>query len=147
MKLNLDIVVDAPREAVWDAIVDPARRHRWQADLSAMEAVSGEPGAVGFVARRVDRQGEAIGLESVSESRRPDFVAFIVEGDDCKALVVHTLTEAGDGTRWQAWSNTAFRGLARLTALFSTGSLREQLENELQRCKLMIETDAAGGSQ
>ena len=146
MKMKQNIEVDAPRETVWDAIVDPSNRPRWQSELSALEPVSGDPGAVGFVARRIVRDGSTAGLESVSEARRPDFVAFIVEEDDKKTLIVHTLTAAGDGTRWQAFSNTGFRGLARLTSLFSAGRLREQLENDLQRCKLMIESDAAGGS-
>lgn len=144
MKTHHEIAVDAAPETLWEALVTVEDRHRWQSGVASLEVVAGRPGETGFSARRSGSGGEHMGIESVTEARRPDFLAVLVESDSASSLTVHRLTSLeGERTRWSAWDNTRFRGLARMTSLWSADDHRRRLENDMQRLKLLVETRRA----
>lgn len=147
MKLSSEIDIDADRETVWDAFADFGERPRWQSGLTGVTRLSGEDGALNSSYRlSFEHDGRRFdALESITEVRRPDFLAVIVEDDASRSLVVNTFTQtAADRTRWALWSNTRFRGLAKLGALFRAGSKRERTEYDMHRFKLMVESEDAG---
>jgi uncharacterized protein YndB with AHSA1/START domain len=146
MKLRAEIDIDAGRETVWSAFATPANRPRWQTGLNEVQLISGEAGAVNSSYRLSFGNGSAsTAIESITEARRPDFLAVIVEDGRAKSLIVDTFTDAGDGgTRWQRFSNSRFHGIARLGAPFRIGAMRRRIEDDMQRFKLMVETEEAG---
>lgn len=146
VKLSGVIVLDANVETVWSALVDDRRRPRWQTEVIAVEPLSGTPGIVGATSRLVfDEQCNRSAIASLTEARRPDFAAFAIEEERSSSLVVHALGQIDERhTRWEVWTNTRFHGLAKVTAVFRSATLREILDYDMQRFKLMVETDEAG---
>ncbi|MDX1480982.1 MAG: hypothetical protein R3315_04855 [Woeseiaceae bacterium] len=65
-----------------------------------------------------------------------------------KALVVDSFEAVvGSATRWTRWSNRSFRGLRRFTALFEVGDSKERMIEDMNRFKLLVETEAAENKQ
>ena len=144
MKNHAEIVIDAAPLAVWTAFHDVALRPRWQSAVKRLEIVAGTPGETGFSAKRFGADGDGIGIESLTESRRGDFAALLIESDQESVLEVHRFEDMGNArTRWSAWARTRFHGLRRVTALFGASALRESLANDMQRLKLLVESQQA----
>ena len=143
MKLRYEIDIDAGRDAVWAMLSSNELRPRWQASVASVNSVSGSPDAIGHVRRVTGTDGRQDVLESITELRRPDFIAVIAEGADHKALVVDRLeASAARRTKWQRWSNVRFRGLKRFSAAFAAGRLRDRMIDDMNRFKLLAETEA-----
>ena len=144
MKNHAEIVIDATPLVVWTAFHDVALRPRWQSAVKRLEIVAGTPGETGFSAKRFGADGDGIGIESLTESRRGDFSALLIESDQASTLEVHRFEELGDSrTRWTAWARTRFHGIRRVTALFSASTLRESMANDMHRLKLLVESQEA----
>lgn len=149
MKLRLETVIDADLETVWAAFDNPDNMRRWQQNLQAFRHVSGEPGQPGAISELVyDENGRKVIMkETITERRQPDFLTGIYETPMGKTLIVNHFEAIGDNsTRWTAWCNFTFRGLMKITSLFVAGMIRKRSESDMQRFKLMVETDQASAA-
>lgn len=149
MKTRHEILIDAPREAVWAAFDDAGSRPRWQPTLKSRTQKSGEPGAVGSVAECVyDERGRKIVItETVTERREPDFLAGVHTTQWGRIVVVNHFEDAGgDRTRWVVYANHFFEGIMKVVSVFTGRRLRERTERDLERFKLMVESAQAGNA-
>lgn len=146
MKLRFDIEIGADVATVWDAFDDPDNLPRWQDNLVSFSPLSGTPGQPGAVAELVyDEGGREVTLkETVMERREPDFRACSYDTAQGTTLIVNHFVSIGEAqTRWSAWCNYTFTGVARLLAVVLRGRIRARTERDMQRFKLMVESDCA----
>lgn len=146
MKLKFETVIDADLDAVWAAFDNPDNMSRWQQNLESFRHVAGDPGQPGAVSELVyDENGKKVVLtETITERRQPDFMAGTYDSPMGKTLVVnHFEAIDDDSTRWTAWCNFTFRGFMKIMSLFVGGMIRKRTEGDMQRFKLMVETDRA----
>ena len=146
MKLRFDIEIGADVATVWDAFDDPDNLPRWQDSLLSFSPLSGTPGRPGAVAELVYQEGgRAITLtETVMERREPDFRACSYDSAQGTTLIVNHFESIGEArTRWSAWYNYTFTGVARFLGVFRKGRIRARTEQDMQRFKLMVESDCA----
>ncbi len=146
MKLKFETVIDADLDTVWAAFDNPDNMTRWQQNLESFRHVSGEPGQPGAVSQLVyDEKGKKVVMtETISERRQPDFLAGTYDSPMGKVLIVnHFEAIDDDSTRWTAWCNFAFQGFMKIMSLFVGGMIRKRTEGDMQRFKLMVETDRA----
>ena len=144
MKTRHDILIDAPRDVVWAAFDDPANMPRWQPTLAKYTHVSGTPGRPGAVAELVyDEKGREVRIaETITERREPDVMAGVYTSDWGKTIIVNHFEDAGDDkTRWVVYSNHFFNGMMKLLGLFFAGSIRKRTANDLERFKLLVESE------
>ena len=148
MKLRHEIVIRADRDTVWMLFTTNDRRPDWQPWIASADSVSGSPAAIGHVRRITTRGKPGETLESITEMRRPDFIAVIEESAGHKALVVDNFESVDESaTRWTRWSNRSFRGLRRFTAVFEVAGSKERMVDDMNRFKLLVETEAAENRQ
>lgn len=143
MKLNNELIIDAKRETVWSAFDDSSMRSKWQTGLTAWRQISGKPNQIGAVAELTyEENGRSRkATETVTERRQPSFLATTYESKQRNMLTVNSFESVGGKqTRWSVWSNIRFRGVATMTSLFSANRIRQQLEDDMQRFKLLVET-------
>ena len=149
MKFNYEIVIDAGLERVWEAFDEPRNLARWQQNLQARRQISGEPGQPGSSVELVyaEKGRDVILTQTITERRAPDFLAATYESANGSALIFsHFATIDGHTTRWTCWCNFRFGGAMRFLALFMVGAIRRRTEGDMERFKLMVESDAAGGN-
>ena len=149
MKIKLAIDIDAERERVWSAFDDSDNLRRWQPALRSFNCESGTPNHPGAVSTyRFTEKGKDVDVtETVTERREPHFIAARYSAKHGTTTTVNHF-EALDGgrTRWTLHARFRHRGLARfITPLFRLPICR-RLENDMQRFKLMVETDLASES-
>lgn len=147
MKLKFEQEIDASRDTVWAAFDNPDNMPRWQQNLESFKHLSGEPGQPGAVSELTfDEKGRKIVLrETITERRQPDFLAGTYESPTGKTLIVNHFEAIDENrTRWTAWCNFTFRGLMKVASLFVFGRIRDRTEADMERFKLMVETDRAG---
>ena len=148
MKLKFTIDIDADRDAVWAALDNTENFGRWQQNFSAYRHCSGTPGHPGAVAELVFDEGgrQVVLTETITERRQPDFFAATYEADHGTTLIVNHFDAIDDHhTRWTSWCSFSFRGWMKWLALFMVGKIRKRTEGDLQRFKLMVESDLAAG--
>ena len=146
MKTRHEILIDAPRDAVWAAFDDTESRQRWQPTLRSTTQKSGSPGEVGSVSQRVyEEEGRTVVMtETVTERRAPDFMAGIYRTHWGKIVVVNHFEELRDDrTRWIVYANYFFEGVMKVLGLFAGRRLRQRTERDLERFKLMVESARA----
>jgi len=146
MKTRFEIVIDADRDTVWDAFDNPDNMVKWQPTLKSFTYKSGPPGDVGSVAELVyDEKGrEIVMLETMTEKRRPSFMAGIYESKWGKALIVNYFETVDENrTRWVGHANHSFKGFMRLMSPFIRKSICERTESDMQRFKLLVESQMA----
>lgn len=146
MKLNFEIVVDASRVAVWAAFDNPDNMTRWQPGLVAFTHISGDPGQPGATSELTyDEKGKKVVLkETITEKREPDFLAGIYESTMGTTVIVnHFEVIDENSTRWTSWCNFRFQGIMKVMSLFVSGAIRKRTRADMERFKLMVETDEA----
>jgi uncharacterized protein YndB with AHSA1/START domain len=144
MKLKLETVIDASLDTVWAAFDNPHNLPRWHQNLESFNHISGEPGQPGAVSEFVfDEKGKKVILrETITERREPDFLAGAYESQMGKALIVsHFEAAADNSTRWTSWCNFTFQGFVKFMSLFVSSIIRNRMETDMERFKLMVETD------
>jgi uncharacterized protein YndB with AHSA1/START domain len=149
MKLKYETVIDASLDTVWAAFDNPDNMTRWQHNLESFTHVSGEAGQPGAVSELVfDEKGRKVVFkETITERRQPDFLAGTYESPMGKTLVVNHFEAVDENsTRWTAWCNFTFRGVMKVVSLFVAGTIRKRTEADMQRFKLMVETDRANAA-
>lgn len=146
MKLKFEQVIDADRNTVWAAFDNPENMVRWQQNLESFTPVSGKPGNVGAVSEIVyDENGRKVVLkETITERREPDLLAGIYEAPGATTIIVNHFEPVDDDhTRWTAWCNFTFHGFMKVMSVFVAGAIRKRTGGDMERFKLMVETDQA----
>ena len=143
MKLKAEVIIDADREVVWRYFDDPDNLTKWQPTLESHSYVAGEPGEPDAVCelRYKEKNRLRVVRETITARRAPDFLAGIRESGYANAVVVNHFEDAADGkTRWVAFWNYSFTGVAKFKTLFTHRSFRIRIEDDMQRFKLLVET-------
>jgi len=105
--------------------------------------MAGTPGAPDAVCelRYMEKNRLRVVRETITARRAPDFLAGIRESGYGNAVVVNHFEDAGEGkTRWIAYWNYSFTGVARFKTLFTHRSFRNRIEDDMQRFKLLVDT-------
>ena len=147
MKLKYEISIDAGLENVWAAFDNPDNMVRWQQGLQSYNHKSGTPGHPGSQGELVfDEKGKKVVLqETITERRKPVFMAGMYESDYGSTLVVNHFEAIDENTtRWVSWCNFRFSGIMRFMSLFIGGAIRRRTEGDMERFKLMVESDQTG---
>jgi len=147
MKLNYEVLIDANLKDVWAAFEDTRKMGRWQQNFLCYTHKSGVPGQTGSIAEiTYDENGKKVVLtETITERRDDAFLAASYESSHGSALIVNRFESLdASSTRWTAWCNFRFRGVMKLVSLFLSGTIRKRTEGDMQRFKLMVESDIAG---
>jgi uncharacterized protein YndB with AHSA1/START domain len=146
VKFNFDVTIDANVDAVWAAFDNPDNRRRWQTNFHAYEHKTGEPGQPGATAELTfDEKGKLVVLtETITERRERSFLACTYESGQGTTTIVNQFADIeGKQTRWTSWCRFSFTGFMKVMSLFMGGAIRKRTEADMQRFKLMVETDEA----
>lgn len=149
MKLNFQVIIDASLDTVWAAFDNPDNMGRWQQNFHSYTHLSGQRGKVGSVAElRFNEKGKIVVLtETITERREKSFLAGSYESAHGKTIIVNRFETIDENqTRWTSWCNFTFTGFMKLISPFMSGLIRKRTESDMQRFKLMVETDEAGSS-
>jgi uncharacterized protein YndB with AHSA1/START domain len=149
MKRRNEIVIDADRETVWQSFCNPGNRSRWQPTLKSVTHRSGTPGEPGQVAELVyvENGREVVMTETLTEKRRPDFMAGTYETAHGHATVVNHFEAIGaTQTRWTVYFYHRFKGIMRLMGPLFRKSVNARTEDRMQRFRRLVETGPAGRS-
>ena len=149
MKLKYEIPVDASIDIVWAAFDNPDNMGRWQQNFHSYTHKSGDPGQPGSIAElRLNEKGKIIVLtETVTERRAPAFLAGTYEAAHGTTVIVNRFENVNDNTtRWTSWCRFSFKGFMKVMSPFMAGTMRKRTEGDMQRFKLMVESDQAGAS-
>lgn len=146
MKAKFEVIVDADRNAVWDAFDNPDNISKWQTTLKSITHKSGTPGEVGAITELVyDEDGRKLVMtETITERRQPAFMAGIYTTKGSKSLIVNYFETVGDDkTRWVSHANHNFSGFMKLVSLFIRKTICDRTKNDMQRFKLLVESQRA----
>lgn len=149
MKLNFAVVIDANLSQVWTAFDDDSNKERWQQNFHSYKPMSGQAGQTGAVAQLIfDENGKHIVLtETITERREKSFLAATYQSDYATTMIVNRFEAINnESTRWTAWCNFSFKGWMKFMSLFVAGKIKKRTDGDMQRFKLMVETDQAGAS-
>jgi hypothetical protein len=147
MKMHFEISIDARLDTVWAALNNPNNMERWQQNFRSYTYISGDSGQVRSVSElRYNEKGEDIVLtETITEVRDGNFLAANYQSMRGRTTVVNRFGKIDvDKANWASWRNFIYTGFARLISPFVSGGIRKRMDGDLQRCKLMVETDEAG---
>lgn len=150
MKMNYEAVIRASRDRVWATFDNPDNLSRWQPTLESFTHQSGIPGHPGAMSELVyDENGKKITMtETVVERREPAFLAGTYDNAWATTLVVNHFEAIDQNTtRFTAYTNIRFKGIMKIMSLFVARSIRARAEADLDRFKLLVETDTAGTKQ
>ncbi len=143
MKLKVEVIIDAEPEVVWRHFDDPDKLSKWQPTLESYSHVAGTPGQPDAICELhyMEKNRLRVVREIITARREPDFLAGIRESGYSNAVVVNHFEDAGDGkTRWVAYWNYSFTGVAKFKTLFTHRSFKIRIEDDMQRFKLLVET-------
>ncbi len=146
MKTKFDVIIDADRETVWAAFNDTNNIVRWQPTLKSCTHKSGTPGEVGAISELIyDENGRnVVLLVTITEKRPAAFMAGIYESEWGKSLVVNYFETVGEKqTRWVGHAHHAFRGIRKLLSPFMRKKICDRTDSDMQRFKLLVESQKA----
>ncbi len=150
MKMKYEAEIRASRDLVWATFDDPDNLSRWQPTLESYTHMAGEPGQPGAVSELVyDENGKKVTMtETVTERRKPHFMAGTYDNDWATSRIVNHFEEIDDNTtRFISYTNMNFKGIMKIMSVFVSRSIRARAEADLNRFKLLVETEAAGAQQ
>ncbi len=150
MKMKSEQIIYASRDFVWATFDNPDNLSRWQPTLESFTHKSGEPGQPGAISELVyDENGRKVVMtETVTERQQPNFMAGIYDNRWTKTLIVNHFEAIDDNTtRFISYANMSFKGFMKVVSLFVAKSIRARAEADLNRFKLLVETEAAGTRQ
>lgn len=89
-------------------------------------------------------KGDTALIDVITEQREPDFLAGTADSRGCRAIIVSHFQDAGaDRTRVTVYANRFFSGLRKLTSIMSGRSLKQDIDDKLERLKLLVESERA----
>ena len=104
-----------------------------------------EPDAVAEFVYEEDGR-EIVLTETITARRDREFLGGTYESKWGTVVILNLFESTKDGrTRWSSNSNHRFKGLMKFLSLFMAKSIRERIDNDMQRFKLLIETEVARG--
>lgn len=148
MKHKTEILIDADRDTVWRTFDDPDSMMKWQPTLKSFIHKSGTPGQPDAVSELVyDENGREVAMtETITARREPGFLGGTYDSKWGTVVIFNHFEETDDGkTRWTGHMNYAFKGWMKIMALFMWKSICERSDADMNRFKLLIETQIAGG--
>lgn len=150
MKMKYEAEIRASRDIVWAAFDNPDNLSRWQPTLESHTYQAGEPGQPGAVSELIyiEKGKKIVMTETVTERREPQFLAGTYDTAWATTLIVNHFEEIDDNTtRLVSYTNMKFKGIMKIMSLFVAKSIRDRVEADLNRFKLLVETEAAGAQQ
>jgi hypothetical protein len=147
MKLTYEQVIDASLATVWAAFNDSSNKGRWQQNFASYTHTSGDPGQPGAISELVfSENGKMLVIiETITELREPVFLSANYESKYASTIIVNHFESIDENTTsWTSWCNFNFKGFMKIMALFIAGTIRKRTEDDMQRFKLLVETDEAG---
>ena len=145
--MKVEAEIRASRDFVWAVFENPDNLTRWQPTLESFTHQTGEVGQPGATSELVyNENGKKITMiETVTERQKPQFMAGIYDSARATSLIVIHLEEIDDNTtRFVSYTNMKFKGMMKIMSVFVAKSIRDRAEADLNRFKLLVETDAAG---
>ena len=142
LKIEESVVVDKPRQEVYEFLADPANVTLYSSNISEYEITSGQPTEVGRTARVVVKVA-GIRLESTDELVEIDEGRmFKLESRDAKIpyTLTITLSDEGGGTRvtWLQESES-LKGVFKLADSVVTKLYARDVRANLENAKTLIE--------
>jgi len=142
IEISLEAHIDAPRERVWETLVDHERMPEWFPAKEVIRRRPGEPDPNGLGTRRVVRMS-GLAMEEVVTAFKPceHFEYSVIEGApfvDHMADVI--LMDEGGGTRIR-WS-TRLRPLLPGTGWIVKSNVTRMLQRAVSGLKRVVETRA-----
>jgi uncharacterized membrane protein len=140
--VQVEIVIDRPREAVAGYATDPANDTSWIGALTEVNVLTDPPVGVGS---RVERVAQFLG-------KRIEYVNEIVELDPPRRLVMRSVKapfpmtvtyefdDAGTGTRMRITTEGDASGFYRLAGPLLERQVRKGVAKDLARLKRLLET-------
>lgn len=147
MKMKYEQIIQASPEFVWAMFDNPGNLKRWQPTLESFTHKSGKPGQPGAVAELVYKENgrEVTMRETVAERREPHFLAGVYDNARARTIIFNHFEAIDENTtRFVSYSNMSFKGFMKIMSLFVAKSIRARIEADLNRFKLLVETEAAG---
>lgn len=147
MKHKVEIFIDADVATVWRMFDDPDNMAKWQPALRSFTHKSGVPGQPDAVSELVyDENGKDVMMtETITARREKSFLGATYESDWGKVVVFNHFEETDEGrTRWTSNLNYSFKGFMKIMALFMHNSIRGRSDRDMNRFKLLVETESAG---
>lgn len=144
MKHKTEVLIDANRDTVWRFFDNPDNMTKWQPTLKSVRQVTGTPGQPDAVSELVyDEKGREVVLtETVTARREPEFLGGTYDSNWGSVVILNLFEQTNDGrTRWSSNSNHQFKGLMKFLSLFMAKSIRGRIDNDMQRFKLLVETE------
>ena len=131
IRIDREIVVARPPDAVFDYLADVERFPQWQPAIERAEQLTPGPLAAGTQLRLVVRgpTGPTEVLGEVVTVDRPSLLAVHTLGGPAAVEASCTLTPEGDGTRVAFGATIELKGLLR----FAEGAARGMIERELPK--------------
>ncbi len=150
VKTKTEVIIDADRNTVWRLFECSDNLHRWQPTLKSITHRSGTPTEPGTVSELVYvENGRDITMtQTLTERREPEFVVAVYVSRRRQVLLVNRFEVIdANTTRWLAYANHTFTGVMRLGRLFFGKSIRERSEADMNRFKLLVETEVVQNRQ
>ena len=148
MKHKAEVTIDADPLTVWRYFDNPDNLPKWQPTLRSVRlrsGTAGHPDAETELVYEVKGRVTAV-IETITARREPDFLAGTLTSEQFNAVVVNHFEKTDDGgTRWIAYWNRTFMGASRFTTLFTHGSIRKRVDDQMNRLKLLVESEQAEG--
>jgi uncharacterized protein YndB with AHSA1/START domain len=147
MKMKYEAEIKASRDLVWAIFDNPDNLSRWQPTLESFTHRAGKPGQPGAVSELVYREKgkKVIMTETIAERREPQFLAGTYESAWASTLIVNHLEKIDrNTTRFASYTNMRFKGIMKFMSLFIANSIRARAQADLDRFKLLVETEAEG---
>ncbi len=149
MKHKAEILIDADLATVWRMFDDPDNLAKWQPTLKSFTHKSGVPGQPDAVSELVydERGKDVVMTETITARRDGNFLGGTYESDWGTVVVFNHFEEIEDGkTRWTSNLNYRFEGFMKIMALFMQRSIRHRSDRDMNRFKLLVETETAGAA-
>jgi len=150
MKMKYEAQIKAGRDLVWATFDNPDNISRWQPTLKSLVHQAGDPRQPDSVSELIyDENGRKVVMtETVTERREPQFLAGIYDNARATMLIVNHFEEIDQSTtRFVSYTNMKFKGIMKIMSLFVAKSIRTRVQANLDRFKLLAETEAAGQDQ
>lgn len=143
MQLNLELLLERPRDVVWRAYNNNDALKIWQPSLVKIVAVAGKRGEPGSVTRLIyslEDQSEFELVETILELVTPEKLSVDYDNDHAANTLVHRFEEVGDGqTRWLLEGDVRPKGAARLLPGRVKKIVLGRLEADANRFKEQLE--------
>ena len=147
MKHKTEILIDADLATVWRMFDDVENMTKWQPTLKSFTHKSGTPGQPDGVSELVyDENGrDVVMTETVTARREQSFLGGTYQSKWGTVIIFNHFEETDDGkTHWTSNMNYSFKGFMKIMAFFMRKSICDRSDRDMNRFKLLVETEAAG---